>query len=197
MALKTFVKVGSISNLGVARYCAGMGVDQLGFNADETADHYMSPGAVGDIMQWISGVEVVIEGAKPVGRNEDYLFDFIETSLQGYKLNFKYLDGLDKPLVYKVDYTSIQDLSNLYIQHKQSYILLSGQGKRLTLDQQNEIRALARQYPVVLDFGFDQENAAELPEELNLKGLALKGVADENSPEFDHLMHLLEVLSTD
>ena len=197
MALKTFVKVGSISSLGIARYCAGMGVDQLGFCANENVGQYMAPGAVKDIMQWISGVEVVIEEAKPVGRNEDYLFDFIEISLQGYKLNFKYLDSLDKPLVYKVDYTSIHELNNLHIQHKQSYILLSGQGNHLTANQQQEIRTLTQQFPVVLDFGFDPENAAELPGELNLKGLALKSVEDENSPAFDHIMQLLEVLSAD
>ena len=32
MPLKTIVKVGSITNLSDARYCAGMGVEMLGFN---------------------------------------------------------------------------------------------------------------------------------------------------------------------
>ncbi len=31
MALKTIVKVGNITNLSDARYCAVMGVDMLGF----------------------------------------------------------------------------------------------------------------------------------------------------------------------
>jgi phosphoribosylanthranilate isomerase len=35
MPLKTFVKVGCITNLSDARYCAGMGVDMLGFRAVE------------------------------------------------------------------------------------------------------------------------------------------------------------------
>lgn len=35
MALKTFVKISGVNNLSDARYCAGMGVNQLGFNIED------------------------------------------------------------------------------------------------------------------------------------------------------------------
>ena len=41
MSLQTFVKVGEITNLSDARYCAGMGVDLLGFNVVENTPGYV------------------------------------------------------------------------------------------------------------------------------------------------------------
>ena len=58
MALKTFVKVGNITNLTDARYCAGMGVDELGFNL-ENSD--LTPDGLKEIIGWLEGVEIVAE----------------------------------------------------------------------------------------------------------------------------------------
>jgi phosphoribosylanthranilate isomerase len=84
MPLKMFVKVGSITNLSDARYCAGMGVDLLGFNVIEGQENYVSPKQFQEIRGWISGPGVVaqlygIHSADMIaGILESYRPDYLE-----------------------------------------------------------------------------------------------------------------------
>ncbi len=55
MSLKAKVKVGNITNLSDARYCAGMGVDWLGFPATLDTKLYK------EITSWVTGPEFVLE----------------------------------------------------------------------------------------------------------------------------------------
>jgi phosphoribosylanthranilate isomerase len=61
MALKTFVKVSTVNNLSDARYCAGMYVNWLGFNLEESSPDYLSPEKFTEITEWLSGLEYVGE----------------------------------------------------------------------------------------------------------------------------------------
>jgi phosphoribosylanthranilate isomerase len=61
MALKTVVKVGSITNLGDARYCAGMGVDFLGFRVIEGQPNAVAANTYQEIRGWITGPQIVAE----------------------------------------------------------------------------------------------------------------------------------------
>jgi phosphoribosylanthranilate isomerase len=61
MPLKTIVKAGNISNLSDARYCAGMGVDLLGFCATEGRMQYITPKLFQEIRGWVSGPKIVAE----------------------------------------------------------------------------------------------------------------------------------------
>jgi len=61
MPLKTLVKVGSITNLTDARYCAGMEVDMLGFRAIPGQENYIQPVQFQEIRGWINGPRIVAE----------------------------------------------------------------------------------------------------------------------------------------
>jgi phosphoribosylanthranilate isomerase len=61
MPLKTLVKVGSITNLSDARYCAGMGVDFLGFRVIEGQENFTSPKQYQEIRGWVTGPQIVAE----------------------------------------------------------------------------------------------------------------------------------------
>lgn len=61
MNLKTFVKVGSITNLSDARFCAGFGVDLLGFDLNPTSESYISIDQANEIMGWVAGPAFVAE----------------------------------------------------------------------------------------------------------------------------------------
>src|SRR6187402_255425 len=61
MSLKTKVKVGNITNLSDARYCAGMGASWLGFPMKEVDGSLLSPEKFMDITGWVSGPEFVLE----------------------------------------------------------------------------------------------------------------------------------------
>lgn len=79
-----FVKVGNITHLSDARYCAGMGVDLLGFSVIEGQENYISPKQFQEIRGWISGPGVVaqlygIASADTIaGILENYRPDYLE-----------------------------------------------------------------------------------------------------------------------
>lgn len=92
MALKTFVKVGSITNLSDARYCAAMGVDMLGFQAVEGHENFIPAALFQEIRGWVTGPQVVAEvyGVKDsAGLQtiiENYRPDFLELGAQEFDL---------------------------------------------------------------------------------------------------------------
>ena len=61
MSLKSIVKVSHLSNLSDTRYCAGMGVELIGFGAIPGTEFYLEPGIFQDIRGWISGPRIVAE----------------------------------------------------------------------------------------------------------------------------------------
>jgi phosphoribosylanthranilate isomerase len=91
MPLKTLVKVGSVSNLSDARYCAGMGVEMLGFRVIEGQEHYLSSELYQQIRGWVSGPKFVAEvyGLTPdidlsvIFKN--YVPDFVELDWKAYQ----------------------------------------------------------------------------------------------------------------
>jgi phosphoribosylanthranilate isomerase len=58
MSLKAKVKVGHITNLSEARYCAGMGVDLLGFPVGGDG---LKPEQYKQMIEWVAGPEFVLE----------------------------------------------------------------------------------------------------------------------------------------
>ncbi|MBL7872624.1 MAG: hypothetical protein JNM78_13490 [Cyclobacteriaceae bacterium] len=72
MSLKTKVKAGNITNLSDARYCAGMGVDWLGFPANA-----IDPKTFAEITAWVSGPQFVLEIANH-SLLEEYQVEFIQ-----------------------------------------------------------------------------------------------------------------------
>lgn len=65
MLQKTVLYVSRITNLSDARYCAGMGVDMLGYVVDPAHDDYVSPEQYQEMVGWISGPGRVIEITAP------------------------------------------------------------------------------------------------------------------------------------
>jgi len=61
MEERTLIYVNRITNLSDARYCAGMGVDLLGFVIDPASPDYVSPALFQELVGWISGPERVLE----------------------------------------------------------------------------------------------------------------------------------------
>jgi phosphoribosylanthranilate isomerase len=61
MALKTLVKIGGITNLSDARYCAGMGVDMLGFSVIPGQPNFIGSEIFQQIRGWVTGPLIVAE----------------------------------------------------------------------------------------------------------------------------------------
>jgi phosphoribosylanthranilate isomerase len=102
MPLKSIVKVSHLSNLSDARYCAGMGVELLGFRVLERDEHYMPPGVFQDIRGWISGPKIIAElygisGAEEITSvKKAYAPDYFELTFEDFK---KFRDHLGLPCI--------------------------------------------------------------------------------------------------
>jgi phosphoribosylanthranilate isomerase len=192
MALKTFVKVGNISNLSDARYCAGMGVDLLGFNGIEGQPGYIPTKLYQDIRGWVAGPLAVLElyGLKASGSLgkllEDYRPDYIELG----SIEFEFLpESISQPLIVRI--TSFGELSKLQAyKGKISFILVDEKYADI-------IEGVSTFFPVILSL--QSPVGISLLDTLPIKGVALSGGAEirPGFKDYDGLAEVLEQLEVD
>jgi phosphoribosylanthranilate isomerase len=204
MNLKTLVAVNNINNLSDARYCAGMGVDILGFCLTEDKPGYMSPVAIKEIAGWVSGVKIAGEFLdEPI----DIINDLVDVcGLHLVQLNELYLlDDISRikvPVIQRVvinkdtDETELVESLRLY-QNKVRYFLITTDDFT-GIDETNSrfLADLAKQFLILLGFGITKEGVLNILEEVNPAGIALKG-GHEIKPglkTFDELSEILEEL---
>jgi len=205
MALKTFVKTGSINNLSDARYCAGMGVDMLGFTLDPKSPDFVDEAAFREIVGWVSGVKIVGEmGKRPAHEAAEllsrYAVDYLQTDDARALAS---LADLNVPLILRADFaensqSSLKEIC-LTSQPYVDFILLESDNVVLTEYEMSFLRRLSSRYPILLGFGFGASNIHFLLEELPIKGIALRG-SQEIKPglkDFDELAEILEALETE
>ena len=180
MNLKTLVKVGNISNLSDARYCAGMGVQILGFNIDPSDPEHISLDTAREIMGWVSVDDFVFEcGTMSV---DDILKLKKETGVSFFQIddasNVSELKNADCKVILKdAESTGVHP----------DYMLLE--------DQHN----LSSSIPILRGF---EVSTDELPQILNSKiysGIALKGSIEEKPgfKDYDELADILEALENE
>ncbi|PWK29206.1 phosphoribosylanthranilate isomerase [Arcicella aurantiaca] len=197
--LKTTVKVSNLNNLSDARYCAGMGVEMLGFSMDELDFEKFK-----EMRGWLAGVQIVGETdsqdvKKIIELNEQYQPDLIQISDETLVAE---LQRIGKPIIMKVDFATA-NLPALFqtLKGNVEYFLLENSDDFGVIDNDvlSQIDAWSFQYPIILGFGVKESNANDLLEQTQLSGLALTG-GNEIRPgfgDFDELMNTLEALESD
>lgn len=188
MALATFVKISGINNLSDARYCAGMEVNQLGFNIEPEHANYTAPGDFKEIADWVSGVSFVGEVEKATNIAElikDYELEAIEISQEsqieaakatGLKVIFRSTDA-DTINVVLSNYDALVD-----------YVIFDG-----------DLSGIAVHSKLLLTQGFTAKTVRSFVESNPIKGVALQG-GNEIRPgfkDFDELADMLEALDVD
>ena len=112
MGLKTFVKISGVNNLTDARYCAGMGVDIIGFNLSPNHEKFVSKINYQEIISWIVGIPFVgeLENSSLEEISSEFSlndFDYIETD----RLEIvKDLLQFQKKIIYKYQINSQKEL---------------------------------------------------------------------------------------
>lgn len=196
MALKAVVKVSSVTNLSDARYCAGMGVDMLGFDINPSAQEYVNPLKFQEITGWVAGVKLVgevheMDEAGIRAQLVQYPIDCLEisdasllASLQNTSLSFvlkiQASDNLAEAIASCEKYPSVE---YLFVELNQPMT-----GK--------EIRTLAASTPLLLGYEVGPGEAEELISNTEVKGFVLKG-SQEIKPgfkDYDALADILEAL---
>jgi len=194
MPLKTLVKVGNITNLSDARYCAGMGVEMLGFNVVEGTANYINPSSFQEIRGWLSGPLVVAElysaGAKTIHHVvENYRPDLFELSI--YELDL--VTNTDTGLILSVDINSFDRQLLERWKHRIRFLVVS------QADYENNFIDHVKKDFDILVAANDNTIITALTDDPDVKGITLLG-GHEIRPglkDFDALASVLELLETD
>ncbi|GAB3336443.1 hypothetical protein GCM10027299_46510 [Larkinella ripae] len=207
MALSTIVKISNVTNLSDARYCAGMGVDLLGFSMDEGSEQYVAPDKFKEIRSWVTGLHIVGETASMDAIEIEQLVELYQPDVLQIEESalLPYLSTFDCRIILKADLSlmTLDQLETFFssIQSDQvDYYLLESKGA-VNLDDELKtvLQHLAARYPVLLGIGFAADSIHDLLAELPIQGIALTG-GDEDRPgsrDFGELMDILEILETD
>lgn len=204
MALSSFVKVSTVTNLSDARYCAGMYVNMIGFDLEQNSKNYTSSQKFNEITGWLSGLDFVaeFESSHPEKIlsiiNEYNGISFIEIQEESY---LKFLVNSSYGIIFKKELSSEEELDDLIA--KASFfndfgVMLYLVSKTLELNNPilEKLRNLASKAEVLLGFGIEPETVTNVLEDTGVKGIALEG-GEEIKPglkDFDQLAEILEVL---
>ena len=204
MALRSFVKISSVTNLSDARYCAGMYVNMIGFDLEENSKNYTSSQKFNEITGWLSGVDFVAEfesthPEKILGLVTEYKgVNFIEIQEETH---LRLLVNSSYGIIFKKNLISDEDLDDLIAKSmffKDFGVILYLVSESLEINDTiiQKLKTLASTAEVLLGFGIEPESLRNLIEETGVKGIALEG-GEEIKPglkDFDQLAEILEVL---
>ena len=199
MALKTFVKLNSITNLTDARYGSGMYVNLLGFDLDRSSATYVSPELFREITGWVSGVDFVGEFT-----GESHL-DLLEV-LRDYPSitwiecdNFEAVKSLstsDYSLIYKIQ---LEDLDKLteemidLISKSGTVIHVCSDDNELTDIDLYSLKRVTQNVKVLLGTGITEGNILDLVADTGIFGISLSG-GEELKPGLKDLNELADIL---
>lgn len=196
MPLQTLVKV-SVNNLSDARYCAGMGVEMLGFCLDKDSKNFVSPSDFQEIIYWVSGIKIVGEMSQTPENLAEYHFDFLELHdvalLQIYEKS-------PMPILLKIQVlpqTDWQEVENLMAAHpKVKYFLLHSENLNFSEPLFDKLSELCAKFPIILGFGISPENVKQIVEQMKPQGISLDGGTEirPGYKDFEDLSEVLELI---
>lgn len=194
MPQKPVVYVRRITNLSDARYCAGMGVDMLGFVVDPGHEDYVSPSRFQEMIGWIAGPKRV---AEMIALGKSDLTEVVEQYVPDLlHIEWKYILNLrvpDLPLILEIpaeewpaSRSAVQNL-NLRI----AFLLLNLRAK----DTPN-LPAFESGYSVLLSLDKECGSVTSILQQTRASGLALQGSRElvPGLKDYDHLSRILEEL---
>ena len=199
------VKISNVTNLSDARYCAGMGVEMLGFSIDEDSPNYISPKKFEDICSWLAGVNLVAETAQTNPENiinalSQYAVHSVQVESSGL-LNYLHSE-LNLPLILRVsvdtyEANEISSILNRYEGDVSHFLLESDNNAKLSDEWIQVLGSLANEYPILVGFGLEDEySVTALTTLFPSIGIALRG-SEEIRPgykDFGSMMDILEAL---
>jgi phosphoribosylanthranilate isomerase len=202
MALSTIVKISSVNNLSDARYAAGMGVELLGFNLDESLGEIVTREQFQAITSWVSGVKLV-------GEIVDTNLPVVDNLMEAYQLDFMQVEVTDPqkvilstplPLIIKIQKLQEDFITACMEQYGSlaTWFLIEPE-ETMSYDFLEWCMLKARNYPLII--GSDNISTDNLNEIIGspIKGIALRG-GHEIRPgykDFDEIADILEALEVE
>ncbi|MFN4147343.1 MAG: N-(5'-phosphoribosyl)anthranilate isomerase [Runella sp.] len=204
--ISTLVKVSPITHLSDARYCAGMGVEMLGFSIDENTENFIDLPKFQEIKAWITGVKIVVESSqsdagKLLEQIRQYQPDIVQISDASFLPWLK--SEIEQPIILSVeanqDADTIEEILGQNAAYISYFLLQSKEDVALSGDWPDFLASLAERFPILLGFGISPDNVLECVSRYSLAGIALKGTQElrPGYSDFDTLMEVLEALEDD
>ncbi len=191
MALQTLVKAGTITNLTNARYCAGMGVEIIGFPVGKSNPSALEATKIKEIMGWLAGVKMAVEFDEAIV-DEQYtaeLIDFLKPDFIQLPLHLQssYREITSLPFILQTD--SIKDCAV----RTTDFILYTGtiDENRTNLIEYCQLNAI-----ILSNKAIDTASVLSIVTSIKPFGVELKG-GIESSPglkSLDELADILELL---
>jgi len=190
MLLQTKVIVSGVTNLHDARYCAGMGVENIAFPIDAKLGKHVGLAAWKEITEWLSGPSFGVELSSVENVDVDqFQADFFLTAQS------ELIEKYDAPFILKLE--RYQDAVTLIpkLAGKVEAFLLEFSDKKLE-DVWTEVQAWASNYSVYVGFGITPENVGKIIDEIKPLGIGLKGGTEikVGLNDFDGLADVLEAI---
>lgn len=204
MSLSAFVKINAVNNLSDARYCAGMGVQLMGFCLEPGHSKSITADKYREMTGWISGVELA--GEFEHSHPEQILEIAQECPGLGY------IEVKEEAFLPMLMHTGFQLIWKVQVEHpehldalmpKTGYlnthnIMLHLVSEHPLLDDSvvEKIGHLCRNCEVLVGFDINAANVLDLLENAQPKGISLEG-GEEIKPgfkDFDELSEILEIL---
>lgn len=197
MALRTSVIVREVKNLSDARYCAGMGVDMIGFCIDKNSPTFIEPEKVKEIAGWLAGIKLMAEVKELSEENTSKISDLDPEIILSEKIN---TTPVNHPLFLKINFDPSQsdkiysDLLNTT--NTVSGYLLENDTIEDCLKHKDILSQWCKEFTIYIGFGISESNIDKVLGDIEPAGISLKG-GDEISPglsNFDELADILETL---
>ena len=193
MALKTLVKVGKVSNLSDARYCAGMGADMLGFSVNPGSEHFVSQPLFKEIRGWFSGPLVVAEVFGLTTQEEfidtvnNYAPDLIEMSI--HELRFVQPNYPKCILSITLEEWDHYQTDILSAKNQIEYVLVPA------ISHTSIFTKISEQFKVLVQLDASS-NLQELLDNARISGISLQGSLEERPgfKSYDQLTEIFEQL---
>ncbi len=190
MSLQILVKVGNITNLSDARYCAGMGVEIVGFPVGKTNSSALSSTKIKEIAAWLSGIKVALEFDES-SFDEKFVLEMIQDINPDYiQLPIELKQEFRKitPIPFLLLTSSLKKLGN-----EEDILLYSGN----IIHNEKELIELCAKNKVILSSAeLDTGSIKNILAKFSPFGIELKG-GTEISPglkSFDDLSEIFDIL---
>lgn len=214
MELKTTVKVNGVNSLTDARFFSGAGAQLLGFNFDKNSSRYIATEDVFQIKEWLAFPEIVGEF------NATQTIDQINNIVGKLKLDYaevgpqvedSLLESVQCRVIKRIAIESLSEIDSLeariqsFPDNVTDVILDFVTGGflwnviRLDESNRNTLKELCSQFNVILSLNVSKDNAEEILDTLEPKGLEIHS-GDEIKTgvrSFDDIADLMEELEAE
>ncbi|NME67363.1 hypothetical protein [Flammeovirga aprica] len=200
MALNTRVFVSDVDNLGDGRYCAGMGVELIGFPIEASHKRYVSPDKFKEIASWLAGIKFAGELYESAEVNlEEY--EAIDVLVTDNPALVNDLSKLGKPLIFRIkvenNLSEIEQQMSMLEQQVEMFQLEFEE--TLSEETLKQLKTFTEEYKILIAGGFDENSINDVLETVNPEGIALKGGSEVSVGvnTFDGLVEVIEAIEAD